>query len=57
VTSPTRCSDRMLQKAKEFVGELDTIMASHHMNKSNTLDFDETIIGDGVSLHLFIGEL
>ena len=57
MTSPTRCSDRMLQNAKEFIEELDKFMASHHMNKSNTLVFDEPIIGDGVSLHLFIGEL
>lgn len=56
MTSPTRCSDRMLQKTEEFIEELDPFMASHHMNKNNIVVFDETIIGDDVSLPLVIGE-
>ena len=56
MTSPTRCSDKMLQKTEEFIEELDPFMTSHHMNKNNTVVFDETIIGDSISLPLFIGE-
>jgi len=56
VTSPTRCSGRMLQKTEEFIEELDPFMASHHMNQKNIVVFDETIIGDDVSLPVFMGE-
>ena len=56
MTSPTRCSDKMLQKTEEFIQELDPFMTTHHMNKNNIVVFDETIIGDDVSLPLVIGE-
>ena len=56
MTSLTRCSDRMLQKTEEFTEELDPFLASHHMSKNNIIIFDETIIGDDISLPLFIGQ-
>jgi len=56
VTSKTRCYEQMLQKTEEFIASLDEIMAMNVINKSNTFVFDETIITDGGTLPIVIGE-
>ena len=56
VTSPTRWSSRMKEKTEDFIRKIDKRIASHKMNESNTFVFDETIIGNSISLPLVIGE-
>ena len=55
-TSPTRCSDTMLQKTQEFIDMLNSDMERHIINSCNIVVFDETIIGDSLSLPVVIGE-
>jgi len=56
ITSKTRCYDLMLQKTQDFVASMSELMATKIINKSNTFVFDETIIGNGGSLPIVIGE-
>ncbi len=46
----------MEERTNEFIEKLNTDMATHKINKSNIFVFDETIIGNSVSLPLVIGE-
>jgi len=50
VTSKTRNYEDMLEKTQAFIDSLDEIMATHVINNSNTVVFDETIINDGGTL-------
>ena len=56
LTSPTRMSERMVQKTEEFVTMMNSIMKTNRINKNNIVVFDETIIGDSVQLQKVIGE-
>ena len=56
ITSPTRSSDTMLERTKEFIDTMNTLIERGVINKSNLLVFDETVIGDGDSCCLVIGE-
>ena len=46
----------MLQKTLDFIASMDEIMATHVINKNNIVVFDETIIKDGGTLPIVIGE-
>jgi len=56
VTSPTRNPGRMLEMTQDFIGMLNSRMLTNTINKRNLFVFDETIIGDSISLPLVIGE-
>ena len=56
ITSPIRKVKTMLQDTKEFIDLLNTDMISHKINEKNLFVFDETIIGDKISLPVVIGE-
>ena len=56
ITSPTRSSNTMLERTKEFIDMMNTLIERGVINKSNLLVFDETIIGDGDSCCQVIGE-
>ena len=56
LTSPTRSYEAMQQKTEEFIASMDEIMATNTINKNNMVVFDETVIGDSVTLPLYIGE-
>ena len=56
ITSPIRKVETMLQKTQEFIAMLNSDMVSHKINKNNLFVFDETIIGNSISLPIVIGE-
>ncbi len=56
ITSPKRTYEAMLQKTEDFIDEVNNYMAGNRMNSSNIVVFDETIIGDTVSVPVVIGE-
>ena len=56
ITSPTRNAENMLELTQEFISGLNSSMVSHTINKNNLFVFDETIVGDSISLPLVIGE-
>ncbi len=56
LTSPTRIYEAMRQKTEEFIASMNEIMATNIINKNNMVVFDETVIGDSVTLPLYIGE-
>ncbi len=56
ITSPTRNSDALLQNTEDFIESINMLMKQKTMNKQNIVVFDETVVGDSVSLPLVIGE-
>ncbi len=56
ITSPTRSSGNTLSKTQEFVESIDRNVRRFRMNSKNIVVFDETVIGDSVTVPLVIGE-
>ena len=56
LTSPTRMSDKMVEKTEGFITMMNSIMETNRINKNNIVVFDETIIGDSNKLQTVIGE-
>ena len=56
ITSPTRSLEKTEEMAREFISMLNTYPERNTMNKRNMFVFDETIIGDGCSVPMVIGE-
>ena len=55
ITSPTRCLDTTQEKTQDFISLVDMHMKGNTMNKRNIFVFDETTVGDDVSLPIVIG--
>jgi len=56
ITSPTRDARTTQEKTKRFIALLNTYRKRNTMNKRNMFVFDETVIGDGCTIPLVIGE-
>ena len=55
LTSPTRCYETMKEKTYEFIDSMNEIMRTNTINSKNMVVFDETVLGDSLSLPLCIG--
>ena len=56
LTSPKRCYEAMKEKTYEFIESMNSIMRTNTINKNNMVVFDETVLGDSLTLPLYIGE-
>ena len=56
LTSPRRCSRTTPSKTQEFIQLLDSDVQSNRINSQNIVVFDETTIGDSVTVPLVVGE-
>ena len=56
LTSPSRNYSQMLAKTKEFIATFEYMMAEKNLSEKNIVVFDESIIGDCVSLSKVITE-
>ena len=56
ITSPTRCHGVTKQRTEDFIASMDIIMRKKIINQNNMVAFDETVIGDSVSIPIVIGE-
>ncbi len=56
ITSETRTYRAMLEKTEEFITLINSKLEKNTMNSKNIVVFDETVIGDDVSVPIVIGE-
>ena len=56
LTSPTRSSKSTLGRTEEFIESLNRDVERHRINSGNIVVFDETIIGDSLTVPVVIGE-
>ena len=56
LTSPTRSSKNTFAKTEAFIDSLNRDIESNRINSQNIVVFDETIIGDSVTVPVVIGE-